>query len=220
MKSFRKLSNDEVELFLSSFDNKSNDQTEHSSAHLYEMSDNNLLIAYVKGTNQAARILVDRLMPKIRSHAYYRLGNIDDAEDVTQETFLKLWKIAPSWKKDNAKVSTWLYRVVINLCHDKHRRKTLYSLDTVPDIVDNSHSSIDKLADKSRQIALYSAMSELPARQRLAVQLRHIDELKNTDIAEIMDLSVEAVESLIARGKRKLIEILEIHKSELGYRYE
>ena len=93
-------------------------------------------------------------------------------------------------------------------------------MDTVPDIVDNSHSSIDKLADKSRQIALYSAMSELPARQRLAVQLRHIDELKNTDIAEIMDLSVEAVESLIARGKRKLIEILEIHKSELGYRYE
>ena len=106
MKSFRKLSNDEVELFLSSFDNKSNDQTEHSSAHLYEMSDNNLLIAYVKGTNQAARVLVDRLMPKIRSHAYYRLGNIDDAEDVTQETFLKLWKIAPSWKKDNAKVSS------------------------------------------------------------------------------------------------------------------
>ena len=60
-------------------------------------------------------------------------------------------------------------------------------------------------------------MSMLPENQRLAIQLRHIDELTNPQIAEIMDLSVEAVESLTARGKRKLIEILQTHKSELGY---
>ena len=60
-------------------------------------------------------------------------------------------------------------------------------------------------------------MSLLPENQRLAVQFRHIDELTNPEIAEIMGLSVEAVESLTARGKRKLIEVLESYKTELGY---
>ena len=62
-------------------------------------------------------------------------------------------------------------------------------------------------------------MSVLPESQRLAVQLRHIDELSNPQIAEIMDLSIEAVESLTARGKRKLSKILQTQKSELGYNY-
>ena len=60
-------------------------------------------------------------------------------------------------------------------------------------------------------------MSILPENQRLAIQLRHIDELSNPEIAEIMELSIEAVESLTARGKRKLIEILQTQKSKLGY---
>ena len=60
-------------------------------------------------------------------------------------------------------------------------------------------------------------MSTLPENQRLAIQLRHIDELSNPEIAEVMELSVEAVESLSARGKRKLIEILQAQKSKLGY---
>ena len=60
-------------------------------------------------------------------------------------------------------------------------------------------------------------MSALPEGQRLAVQFRHIDELTNPQIAEIMGVSVEAIESLIARGKRKLTKILQSHKSELGY---
>ena len=60
-------------------------------------------------------------------------------------------------------------------------------------------------------------MSLLPENQRLAVQFRHIDELTNPEIAEIMGLSVEAVESLTARGKRKLMEVLASYKTELGY---
>jgi hypothetical protein len=72
------LSNDEVEMILSSFNDKSKEQMLQPFAQLYAMSDDNLLLAYAKGTQKAGRILVDRLMPKIRSHAYYRLGNIDD----------------------------------------------------------------------------------------------------------------------------------------------
>lgn len=180
-------------------------------------TDNVLLVAFANGDRQAAEQLTERLLPKIYAHAYHRLGNIADAEDVTQEAFLKLWKFAPKWKQDRAQVSTWLYRVVSNLCKDRYRRATLENLGNDQEPTDVTQSAPDKIDEQYRQKALYDAMSMLPENQRLAVQLRHIDELTNPQIAEIMELSVEAVESLTARGKRKLIEILQTHKPELGY---
>ena len=180
-------------------------------------TDHSLLAAFAKGDRGAAQQLTEQLMPKIHAHAYYRLGNIADAEDVTQEAFLKLWKIAPSWKQDKAQVSTWLYRVVSNLCKDRYRRATLEGMLSVEEPTTGSQSPSAKIEEELRQKALYTAMSILPESQRLAVQLRHIDELTNPQIAEIMELSVEAVESLTARGKRKLTKILQSQKSELGY---
>ena len=180
-------------------------------------SDHALLAAFAKGDRGAAQQLTEQLMQKIHAHAYYRLGNIADAEDVTQEAFLKLWKVAPSWKQDKAQVSTWLYRVVSNLCKDRYRRATLEGLISVQAPSNESQSPIYKIEEGIRQKALYTAMSALPEGQRLAVQFRHIDELTNPQIAEIMGVSVEAIESLIARGKRKLTKILQSHKSELGY---
>ena len=182
-------------------------------------SDHALLAAFAKGDRGAAQQLTEQLMPKIHAHAYYRLGNIADAEDVTQEAFLKLWKVAPSWKQDKAQVSTWLYRVVSNLCKDRYRRATLEGMVSVQEPTNESQSPSSKIEEEIRQKALYTAMSLLPQSQRLAVQLRHIDELTNPQIAEIMELSVEAVESLTARGKRKLTKILQSHKSELGYNH-
>ena len=182
-----------------------------------KQDDNVLLVAFAKGDRSAAQQLSERLMPKIYSHAYYRLGNIADAEDVTQEAFLKLWKIAPNWKYDKAQVSTWLYRVVYNLCKDRYRRATLENLSSAQEVTDGTQSPTDNIDAQYRQKALYDAMSILPENQRLAIQLRHIDELSNPEIAEIMELSIEAVESLTARGKRKLIEILQTQKSKLGY---
>ena len=180
-------------------------------------TDHALLAAFANGDRGAAQQLTEQLMPKIHAHAYYRLGNIADAEDVTQEAFLKLWKIASSWKQDKAQVSTWLYRVVSNLCKDRYRRATLEGMVSVQEPTNEFQSPGSKIEDAIRQKALYTAMSILPESQRLAVQLRHIDELTNPQIAEIMELSVEAVESLTARGKRKLTKILQSHKSELGY---
>ena len=180
-------------------------------------TDDVLLIAFANGDRQAAQQLTERLLPKIYAHAYHRLGNIADAEDVTQEAFLKLWKFAPKWKQDRAQVSTWLYRVVSNLCKDRYRRASLENLGNAQEPIDGTQSAPDKIDEQYRQKALYDAMSMLQENQRLAVQLRHIDQLTNPQIAEIMELSVEAVESLTARGKRKLIEILQTHKPELGY---
>ena len=107
--------------------------------------DNVLLVAFAKGDRSAAQQLTERLMPKIYSHAFYRLGNIADAEDVTQDAFLKLWKIAPNWKHDKAKVSTWLYRVVYNLCKDRYRRATLENLSSAQEATHGTQPPTDKI---------------------------------------------------------------------------
>ena len=181
------------------------------------MSDNALLVAYANGTPQAAQILTERLMPKIFAQAFHRLRNKADAEDIAQEALLRLWRIAPDWQQGNTKVSTWLYQVVSNLCIDRIRRKQPENLDAIPEPADARPNATDVIQDQSRASALYHALAKLPDRQREAVAMRHLDGLSNPEIADNLQLSTEAVESLIARGKRKLSEILQSQKSELGY---
>ncbi len=186
---------------------------------LGELADNALLVLFTNGSKPAAVELTRRLGPKLFRHAYYRLQNTSDAEDVVQETFLRLWKIAPEWKQDQAQVSTWLYRVIDNLCIDRLRaRGRSSSLDDLTnDPVDPFPSTDQSMLDQSRARALHIALAYLPKRQAQAVRLRHLDNLTNPEIAQIMGLTVEALESLTARGKRALQAQLHGQKTELGY---
>lgn len=184
---------------------------------LTSLSDNALLVAYANGNKGAAHVLTQRLMPKVFAQAYHMLRNRADAEDVTQEAFVRLWRIAPDWKQDKAKVTTWLYRVVANLCTDRLRKARTGTLEEAPEPVDPSPSAGRRLQEQSRVNALYQALDALPDRQRQAVSMRHLDGLANPDIAGELQLSVEAVESLIARGKQKLKALLQNRKTALGY---
>ena len=182
-----------------------------------DLSDDELLKRFAGGDAQAARLLTDQLGPRCYSVALRILSNRAEAEDVTQEAMLRLWKVAADWVPGQAKISTWLYRVVLNLCIDQRRKKTVDTLDGVPEPEDEQPGVEDRMQQTARMDALQSALSQLPDRQRQAVVLRHIEELPNPEIAEIMRISVEAVESLVARGKRTLSAILADRKEELGY---
>ena len=132
---------------------------------------------------------------------------------------MRLWRMAPDWQPGQAKVSTWLYRVVMNLCIDLKRRQRggFLDLDAIPEPPDTAASAPEQLQEAARQDALQQALMQLPPRQRQAVVLRHIEELTNPEIAGIMEITVEAVESLTARGKRALAKILAERRDELGY---
>jgi len=189
---------------------------------LNDASDDALLVLFSNGSKQAAQVLVMRLMPRVIAQAFHRLNSHADAEDVAQEAFVRLWRIAPDWKQDQAKVSTWLYRVVENLCIDRLRRRgrTTDMGQVGLDPVDPSPSAAARMQNTTRANALYHALNQLPERQAQAVRLRHLEERSNDDIAAIMGLSVDAVESLQARGRRKLAAYLQAHHSELGYQDE
>ena len=186
---------------------------------LTRLDDDALLVLYANGDPSAARVLTGRLAPKVHSHAWRLLGDQAEAEDVTQEALLRLWRIAPEWRTGEAKVTTWLYRVTANLATDRIRRRRgrNVDLDAIPEPEDEQPGAADRMQDTARAEALHAALETLPDRQKQAVVLRHIEGLANPDIAEIMSIGVEAVESLVARGKRGLSAVLMGKRDELGY---
>jgi len=183
-----------------------------------EPDDGALLAAYVAGDIVAARLLTERLAPRALGHAARLLGDAVEAEDVVQEALLRLWRIAPDWRHGEAQVSTWLWRVVANLCTDRLRaRRRGVPLESVAEPEDGRRSVAEEMQARARAEALRAALAELPPRQAEAVALRHLEGLGNPEIARIMDMSVEAVESLTARGRRGLTAILAGRRAELGF---
>ncbi len=182
-----------------------------------DVPDDALLVLYANGDAAAARALTMRLTPMVLGYAARLLNDVAEAEDVAQEAMLRLWKIAPEWRQGEAKVTTWLYRVVSNLCMDRLRKKRGVALDSVPEPADERPSASDAMIEAERAVALQEALATLPERQRQAVVLRHIEGATNPEIAQILEISVEAVESLTARGKRALAAALAGRRAELGY---
>ena len=181
-------------------------------------SDAAVLVAFANGDRQAAGILTARLLPRVLAQATRMLGSRSEAEDVAQDAMMRLWKIAPDWRQGEAQVTTWLYRVVANLCTDRLRkRRGAVSFDQVPEPEDGRPSAAARMQDAVRMQALSDGLAALPERQAQAVALRHLEGLSNPEIAQIMDISVRSVESLTARGKRALADILAGRKEELGY---
>ncbi len=187
------------------------------------LTDDQLLALYGAGDAAAARVLTARLVPRVLGYAARILGgDRAEAEDIAQEAMLRLWRAAPGWRAGEARVSTWLYRVVTNLATDRLRARGRrgggpVALEAAPEPADGAPAVLDRLAEDQRMAALQAALAQLPDRQREAVVLRHIEGLANPEIAEILGVGVKAVESLTARGKRALAAALAGRRADLGY---
>ena len=181
--------------------------------------DADLLVQFAQGDRLAAQTLTDRLAPRILRFAARMLNDRTEAEDVTQDAMLRLWRIAPDWQDTGIPPAAWLFRVAANLCTDRLRRRRSGPAD-MPDLPDDAPTVDAQMMQTKRAAALQDALALLPERQRQAVILRHLEGLSNPDIAAIMMIGVEAVESLTARGKRNLTALLSGQREILGYEDE
>lgn len=157
-----------------------------------------------RGDRAAAQELMARHLPKMMTVARRMLSERGEAEDAVQDAFLRLWTHAARWEPGKAKFETWLYRVTLNQCYDRLRRRVPANLDEAVEIPDAAPSPETNLANTVLSAQIERAVAELPQRQRAAIVLCHYQECGNIEAAEILGISVEALESLLARGRRTL----------------
>lgn len=180
-----------------------------------EASDEQLLERFARGDQSAAREIVARHARRVLALATRMLNDAAEAEDVVQEAMLRVWRIAPDWEAGKAQFSTWLHRVALNLCYDRLRKRRTVDLDSAPEPEDPTPSAQARMEEREGGGALRAALQTLPERQRAAILLRHFEERSNPEIAEALSVSVEAVESLLARARRALKAALEGRRDEL-----
>lgn len=181
--------------------------------------DNDLVIAMAAGDSEALKTLMDNHLSTLKSLAWHMLGQEAAAEDVVQEVFLKCWLHAQKWEPGRAKFITWMRRVTTNMCLDRLRKKSEILSDTIPEMVDESQSALASMQEDETGAVVRGAISKLPYRQRAAITLCHYQELSQKEAADILEISVEAYESLLSRGRRALRGALAEEKAELlsGY---
>ena len=166
--------------------------------------DDDLVLRAGRGDPAAIRALVARKLPRVLSLAQRMLFDPAEAEDVAQETFLRVWKNAPRWQPGKAKFDTWLHRVALNLCYDRLRRRRERPTADVPEQEDTGPAPDRRLLARDVGRRVDAALGALPERQREAIVLCHYQELGNIEAAALMQVSVEALESLLSRGRRAL----------------
>lgn len=179
-----------------------------------DASDDELVARVASGDEAACRHLIDRHLARMLALARRMLGNRADAEEVAQEVFLRVWTHAERWEPGRAQFGTWLHRVATNLCLDRLRRHGTEDIDSIPEPksdAPNPHEELER-QDLARRVDL--ALRTLPARQRAAVTLTHYQGLTNIEAAEILGVSVEAVESLLGRARRQLRTALATERDE------
>ena len=166
-------------------------------------ADDALMVRIADGDAIAFGEFVDLQLERILAVARRMLGRDAEAEDVAQEALLRLWRQAEKWDGGRAQISTWLYRVTVNLCIDRLRAQREDTVAEIPDTPEPARQ-FESMAEDDLRSFMDEALQMLPERQRMALVLFHYQDLSMARVAEMMEISVEAVESLLARGRRML----------------
>lgn len=170
-----------------------------------EESDDALAAKLRGGDATAYRRLVERHLPSVFALAKRMLGSEADAEDAVQEVFLKLWRKKNGWRPGQAKFSTWLYRVAMNVCLDhlrQRKRKAYGKTDALdPALPDTGVLPDEQAETKQTEAAVNRALQSLPERQRAAIHLFHMDGMSLAEGAAVLNTSVDAYESLLRRAR-------------------
>ncbi|QQQ18164.1 RNA polymerase sigma factor [Brevundimonas vitis] len=166
--------------------------------------DEDLVRRVGQGDPAAIQAMVARKLPRMLALAQRMLNDPVEAEDVAQEAMLRAWKQAPRWTPGQARFDTWLHRVGLNLCYDRLRRRREVPTDSPPDRPDEGPAPDRGLIAADTAHRVDAALAALPERQREAIVLCHYQELTNIEAAALMAISVEALESLLSRGRRAL----------------
>ena len=184
-----------------------------------DLDDDALVAAAGRGDARALRVLVERWGPRVLAFLQRALGSRSDAEDLAQETFLRVHRAAPRYRPEG-RFPAWLFRIAGNLARQEMRRRRVRGfflgsgsatdaeiLESLPaPAADHPESAVQ---ERETRAALARALMSLPERQRLAILLRYFEGLRVRDVALALGASEDAAESLLVRGIHGLRRLLE-----------
>lgn len=172
---------------------------------ILNMDDQALLSAIGRGDHEAFEVLMARHGALALALAVRMTGAQQDAEEIVQEAFLRVWSTAERWDpQGGARFTTWLYRVVMNLCLDRKRRALMLPIEDIAEPVDGSPTGLEAASGHQAQRLVAEALASLPERQRAAIALCYFGEIGGQEAADSLDISLSALESLLVRGRRAL----------------
>lgn len=154
--------------------------------------------------------LMDRHVGALHGYLYRMNSNLPDVDDLCQETFLRVWQHAARWRPQRARFSTWLFRIGRNLCIDQYRKHGPLAPDGRTELDMSGEPARPRGApdhafeEEQRRQTVRAAVAELPERQRSALLLCQFNGMSNQQVADILQISVAAVESLLGRARRTL----------------
>ena len=181
------------------------------SAREVEIETDAMLVgAVARGDAAAFRQLTDRYVVAVHRLAARMLGDSNEADEVAQDTFLKLWTRADRWSAENRQstVLPWLRSLTMNACIDRLRRRRFHSAEEVPERADEGRSAFEEINQRRLATLVTGALRSLPDRQRAAIVLTYYEELPNADAAAAMDLNLKAFESLLLRARQAMKKTL------------
>ena len=170
-----------------------------------------LLSRSQRGDKEAFSELVTRTQRRVYNLAYRVLGNRQEAEDLTQEVYVRAWRALPRFRGES-KFSTWLYRITTNACFNRRRRLSaqLHAVDErdMERIPGGQRDPAQQTIEGERRATLWASVGRLPAAYRLAITLFYQEQLSYVEIAEMLSLPVGTVKSHLNRARRALAEML------------
>lgn len=173
-------------------------------------NDDGQLVALVaRGNVDAFAAIVHRHTPALYRVSCRMLGAQGEAEDVVQECFTRLWTNAAGWEARGAGLVAWLHRVTINLCLDRLRRPSAILIEAFPELVDESPGPDELFGEEQVRIVVERALRSLPERYRAAIVLSYYEGFPNSVVAEILEMKIKALESLLHRARRHMRKMLD-----------
>ena len=184
------------------------------------VSDEELMIKCRNGDMSAFELLVSRYQNAILNFIYRSIGDYHRAEDLSQETFLRMFKSASKYEP-RAQFKNWLYKIAVNLCKNEVRDRQRHGLSSLEDFMTDDDGKINyavlkdfsQMPDvlyekKEQQILIRQAIDSLPENQRLAIIMVTYQHLRYDEIADALGCSISAVKSLIHRARQNLKKLL------------
>lgn len=165
--------------------------------------DQTLMQAIALGNSNAFSMLLNRHLPKAVRFAYKMLGNLADAEDAAQDAFLKVWQQAAKWQP-KSQFTTWFYKILYHLCIDIIRKRKIHEDDALDHIEDDKPNPEMALQTENIKQYMQKIIMELPEQQRAALALCYYQDYSTQQAADILGVSLTALDSLLFRARRSL----------------